>query len=163
MFASKLSSCMGKAFPKLKPAMEAEMAKRKPISEERLAAYELSEEALNCLSEQLTALLEGDAWLAIENHQKSSSLERWRLLSSACDPRGAYSELMDTRSITNPQRIRNAKGIIEGINAWEGVQLRHQLATGMPILTEHAKKYSLLNLMPQAVEKNGRSCLQQVL
>ena len=33
------------------------------------------------------------------------------------------------------------------------VARRHQLSTGQPILTNHSKKYSLLNLMPPPVEK----------
>ena len=148
MFSSKFVSCMAKAHPGLKTALESEMSKSQPLTKERLDSYELSEDALNCLSEQLTSLLEGDAWLSIENHQRSPSLERWRLLSCACDPRGAYTELLDTRAVTNPTRIKSPKGIVEGINTWEGVQQRHQLATGVPILTEHSKKYSLLNLMP---------------
>ena len=115
--------------------------------------YNISDEGLDGLSELLTSLLVGEAWTSIENHQKSSSLERWRLLSCACDPRGAYTELTDTRSVTNPARIRTAKRIIEGINAWEGVQLRHQMATGMAILTDHSKKYTLLSLMPLQIER----------
>ena len=129
------------------------MGKSQPLTSERLESYKLPEEAQRCLSEQLTSLLEGDAWLAIENHQRSPSLERWRLLSCSCDPRGAYSELIDTRAVTNPTRIKGPKGIVEGINHWEGVQLRHQLATGVPILTDHAKKYSLLSLMRIPVGK----------
>ena len=74
-------------------------------------------------------------------------------MSCSCDPRGAYTELADTRAVTNPPRIKSAKAITEGINAWEGIQLRHQLATGATILTPHAKKYSLLSLMPPQIEK----------
>ena len=120
MFSSKFINCMGKAFPILTAALEAEMGKSQPLTTERLESYKLPDEAQRCLSEQLTSLLEGDAWLAIENHQRSPSLERWRLLSCSCDPRGAYSELIDTRAVTNPTRIKGPQGIVEGINNWEG-------------------------------------------
>ena len=163
MFSSKFINCLGKAFPNLTPALNAEMGKSQPLTPERLSSYNLDDEAQSCLSEQLTSLLEGEAWLAIENHLRSPSLERWRLLSCACDPRGAYTELLDTRAVTNPTRIKTPKGIVEGINAWEGVQMRHQLATGVPILTEHSKKYSLLNLMPVPVENRRRPCMEQEL
>ena len=124
MFSSKFINCLGKAFPALTPALQAEMEKSQPLTTERLERYKLSADAQSCLSEQLTSLLEGDAWLSIENHLRSPSLERWRLLSCACDPRGAYSELLDTRAVTDPARIKSPKGIVEGTNAWKGVQLR---------------------------------------
>ena len=105
MFSSKFVNCLGKAFPNLVPALNAEMGKSRPLTTERLNSYNLDEDAQSCLSEQLTSLLEGEAWLAIENHLRSPSLEKWRLLSCACDPRGAYTELLDTRAVTNPTRI----------------------------------------------------------
>ena len=98
-------------------------------------------------------MLTGKAWAAIENHLSSPALEIWRILAGVCDPRGAYSELSDTRLVTNPQRLKSPKQLLEGITAWEGIQLRHQMITGAPILTEHAKKYSLLNLLPSPIEK----------
>ena len=122
MFSTKLKSCLGKTHPNLKNAMTTEMGSSRPITSEKLDSYELSQEAQDCLAEQLTSLLVGEAWLSIENHMRSSSLERWRLLSCACDPKGAYTELADTRAITNPNRIKHAKGIMEGINTWEGIK-----------------------------------------
>ena len=89
MFSSKFINCLGKAFPALTPALQSEMGKSQALTAERLEGYNLSADAQSCLSEQLTSLLEGDAWLSIENHLRSPSLERWRLLSCACDPRGA--------------------------------------------------------------------------
>merc|ERR1712235_234673 len=108
------------------------MGSSRPLTTEKIAAYELSQEAQDCLAEHLTSLLIGEAWLSIENHMRSPSQERWRLLSCACDPKGAYTELADTRAITNPTRLKHAKQIIEGINTWEGIQIRHQMATGVP-------------------------------
>merc|ERR1711884_873587 len=133
--------------------MTKEMGAQRPVIPEKISEYGLTEEAQACLGEQLTALLLGEAWIAIENHLKAPSLERWRILSGACDPRGAYSELTDTRAVTNPPRAKSPKHLLEAISTWEGIQLRHQMATGIPILTETSKKYSLLNLLPAHIEK----------
>ena len=51
MFSSKFVSCMAKAHPGLKTALETEMSKGQPLTKERLDGYSLSEDALNCLSE----------------------------------------------------------------------------------------------------------------
>ena len=88
MFSTKLISCLSKTHPNLKHAMTTEMGSSRPITQDKLDSYELSQEAQDCLAEQLTSLLVGEAWLSIENHMRSSSLERWRLLSCACDPKG---------------------------------------------------------------------------
>ena len=139
MFSSKLISCLSKAHPSLEAAMTKEMGAQRPVTPEKISEYGLTEEAQACLGEQLTALLLGEAWIAIENHLKAPSLERWRILSGACDPRGAYSELTDTRAVTNPPRAKSPKHLLEAISTWEGIQLRHQMATGIPILTETSK------------------------
>ena len=152
-FAKKLINCVGKAHPELIQVMKRVMGQTDVIDSTMLGTFSLPQESLDCLSHVLTVLLEDEAWAAVENHLEENSLEQWRILSCTCDPRGAYTELTDTRSVTNPARIKSAKGIVEGITAWEGIQIRHQLATGVPILTEHAKKYSLMNLMPLPVEK----------
>ena len=62
MFSSKLMSCLGKTHPPLREAMAKEMGRSRPISAEQLKEYNLTDEAQECLSEQLTALLMGEAW-----------------------------------------------------------------------------------------------------
>ena len=59
MFSSKLMSCLGKTHPPLREAMAKEMGRSRPISAEQLKEYNLTDEAQECLSEQLTALLMG--------------------------------------------------------------------------------------------------------
>ena len=67
MFSSKLISCLAKAHPSLEAAMTKEMGAHRPVTPEKISEYGLTEEAQACLGEQLTALLLGEAWIAIEN------------------------------------------------------------------------------------------------
>ena len=60
-FSSKLISCIGKTYPKVKPIMEELMGRTKVVDSAQLADYGLPEECLLCLSQLLTALLEGEA------------------------------------------------------------------------------------------------------
>ena len=64
------------------------MGSHTPVTLEKIRDYRISEPAQACLAEQLTALLTGKAWAAIENHLSSPSLEIWRILAGVCDPRG---------------------------------------------------------------------------
>ena len=65
-FSSKLISCIGKAYPALKPAMTEIMGTSKEVDDEKVRELRISDEGMACLGEQLTSLLEGEAWMSIE-------------------------------------------------------------------------------------------------
>ena len=123
------------------------------LSQEKLLALNVDASTNDDMLDYLLARTEGDAGTIVRGAENEPSLEIWRRLAHASDPRGTFTELRDTRQVTRPARCGKASDLATHFATWEDRLRRVTNRTGNCPLTAEGKRWAILDLVPSSLEK----------
>ena len=128
-----------------------------PLSDDALKALDVSTEVSNDLIDYLGARTEGEAGTILRGAESKHGLEAWRLLSFASGPKGSYSDLRETRTVTRPPRCTKPADLAVHLASWEEKLLKLSDRTGSCPLTPEGKRWAILDLVPTSMERELES------
>ena len=101
----------------------------------------------------LTAKTDAEAGTILRSSQTEHALEVWRKLSFASDPMGTFTELRDTRLVARPARCNKSSDLASHFATFEDRLLKLTNRTGTCPLTPEGKRWAVLDMVPQTMEK----------
>ena len=110
---------MERMHPGVREKMARVEGQSQPLSDDALKALDVSTEVSNDLIDYLGARTEGEAGTILRGAESKHGLEAWRLLSFASGPKGSYSDLRETRTVTRPPRCTKPADLAVHLASWE--------------------------------------------